>query len=140
MHIDMARDNIEALCYKPGWSFVASDHSKRFEGSIKVRITYPARNSDRSQAREGYPTEITTYAEFAMMVGDIMEINQLLRRLINAILKIEEHESREFLRVRGTYSAPFHPHTIEGMTNWNRSNCDTNLLMDMSSDMQFGVA
>lgn len=140
MNVTTAIEFIHALCYKPGWKFEASDHTKRFEGSVKVRITYPAQNSDREQAREGYPTNITTYAEFALIVGDLLEINQLLRRFIEALMKIELHETREFLRIQGTFSAPFHPHTIDGMRNWHKSCTDNNLLMDVSSDMQFGVA
>jgi len=59
--VKSALDLINAIVYKPGWRISATDHRDRFEGSIIVRIDYPARNSNRDQAANGYPAEIRTY-------------------------------------------------------------------------------
>ena len=127
------------LIYKPGWKFTATDHTNRFEGTIKVRVDYPARNSNRDQAEEGYPEEIMTYAEFPVLVGDCSSVLTLYRRVIDALVRIEEHETREFLRVPGTNWAPFHPHRLDGMKNWHKTQ-GTDVLPELSADLQFGIA
>ena len=130
MDVQDALALVDTLIYKPGWTFRAEDHRNRFESTIKLRIDYPARNSDRDEARRGYPTPISTYAELPIIVGDCTE-EQFLRRIMEAILQIEEHEAREFFRVRPTYRAPFHPHRIDGMEAWGDN---------IKADLQFGVA
>lgn len=120
---------INQVIYKPGWKISASDHTNRFEGSVRVRFEYPAYNSNRDQASAGYPECITTYAEFPMVVVDCDD-TAIYRKLIECIACIEQHEAREFLRVAGTYWAPFHPHRIDGMRRWG----------DLTGDLQFGIA
>lgn len=129
------------LIYKPGWSFTATDHSNRFEGTILVRVDYPARNSNRDQAEGGYPEEIKTYATFPILVGDCNSDLRLYRRLLVALEQIEVHEAREFLRVPGTNWAPFHPHRMDGMRNWAAmaSDPDALIMSGLSGDLQFGI-
>jgi hypothetical protein len=137
VNITSAITLIENLVYKPGWGFEAFDHTNRFEGSIRVKITYPALNSNRDQACDGYPTAISTYAEFPMVVANCDD-SGLYRQVANAIVKIEEHEMREFLRVQPTYWAPFHPHRIDGMKRWNST--DSVSADQVTPDLQFGIA
>lgn len=137
MNIKSAIALVNQLVYKPEWAFEAVDHSNRFEGSIKVKITYPALNSNRDQACDGYPQMITTYAEFPMVVANCDD-SSLYRQIANAIVKIEEHEMREFLRVLPTYWAPFHPHRIDGMKRWNTT--DHVAADQVTPDLQFGIA
>ncbi|MEO3852602.1 hypothetical protein ABGB09_34135 [Streptomyces sp. B8F3] len=139
MLIETAITLVQGLIYKPGWTFTATDHSNRFEGTIKVRVDYPARNSNRDQAEHGYPQQINTRAEFAIMVADVESDVVLYRRIIDAILKIEEHETREFLRVPGTHWGPFHPHRIGGMKAW-RDTQGQEYLPELAGDLQFGLA
>lgn len=134
MDITSAIDLISSLCYKPGWTFQAEDHTNRFEGSVKVTIHYPAQNSNRDQAAAGYPEEITTYATFALVVADC-DLESLVFQVLQAIVKIETHEAREFLRVSPTMWAPFHPHRVDGMKRWSARTGEP-----MVSDLQFGVA
>lgn len=134
MEIGSALELVGSLVYKPEWVFEAEDHSNRFEGTIKVKITYPARNSNRDQAVGGYPEEITTYASFAMVVSDCDD-ESLYYQLLQAIIKVEAHEAREFLRVAPTYWAPFHPHRVDGMKRWHRITGEP-----MVADLQFGIA
>ena len=128
MRIDSAISLVENLVYKPGWSFSATDHSKRFEGAICVRIDYPARASEREEA-PSYCREIMTYATFPMIVQDCDD-TALYRKILAAITEIEIHEAREFLRVQPTMWAPFHPHRIDGMKRYG----------DVSADLKFGIA
>ncbi|GAA1895116.1 hypothetical protein [Streptantibioticus ferralitis] len=139
MEVGTAITLVNGLIYKPGWTFTATDHTSRFEGTIKVRVEYPARNSNRDQAADGYPEEITTYAEFPLLVGDCPDDLRLYQRILAAIAQIEIHEAREFLRVPPTSWAPFHPHRIDGMKNWNTYG-DTDPMVGLYGDLQFGIA
>lgn len=123
-----------SLVYKPGWTFTAEDHSNRFEGTVKVRVDYVARNSNRDQAEENYPEEITTYATFALVVIDCDD-ESLVFQLLDVIGKIELHEAREFLRLKPTMWAPFHPHRVDGMRRWSARTGEP-----LVGDLQFGIA
>lgn len=124
---------ISSMVYKPGWIFEASDHTNRFEGTVKIKITYPARNSNQEDAPD-YPNEIVSYASFPVVVADCDELG-MYKRILDAIAEIEVHEAREFLRVGAGFWAPFHPHTIDGMKRWQKMT-----RRPMISDMQFGIA
>ena len=139
MRIDSAIALIDQVVYKPGYSFTATDHSKRFEGTIKVHVAYSAVETGRANAADGYQEVITTYAEFPIMVGDVQDAICLYRRLIEAILLVEAHEAREALRVNPTLWAPFHPHAIDGMKAWRRT-ADDATPAELMSDFQFGIA
>ena len=129
MKVKSALDLINAIVYKPGWRISATDHRDRFEGSIIVRIDYPARNSNRDQAANGYPAEIRTYAKFPLIVKDCTDID-LWRKIVWKIIEIETHETREFFRVQPSLWAPFHPHRIDGMKRWGTEEID----------LMFGIA
>lgn len=131
MHVLTAIRLVEATIYKPGWTFTPEDHSDRFEASILVHVIYPAQNSDREQAPE-YPTPISggARASFPILVGDVPDEVELYRRLLGAILRIEEHEAREFFRAGPTLWAPFHPHNIGGMHRWGAG---------VDRDLTFGI-
>ncbi|SEB60478.1 hypothetical protein [Streptomyces melanosporofaciens] len=135
METASAIELVNDVIYKSGWTFTACDHTKRFESTIVVRVDYPARNSNRDQAAAGYPQEITTYAEFPLVVKDRTD-EDLYAALLEIVMSIEEHEAREFLRVRPTGWAPFHPHRATGMRRWAARNGNTDLL----ADLQFGIA
>lgn len=134
MEISSAVSLVNSIVYKPGWTFEAEDHTNRFEGTVRVRIEYPARNSNREQAANGYTEEIVTYAVFPLVVSECND-ESLYFKLLEAIVAIEKHEAREFLRVSPTLWAPFHPHRIDGMRRWHQFTGDP-----MVSDLQFGIA
>lgn len=123
-----------SLVYKPGWTFTATDHTNRFEDTIVVRVDYPALNSNRDQAADGYQQEIQTYASFPLVVRDCTD-EDLFFQVLTAIGKIELHEAREFLRLKPTMWAPFHPHNVDGMKRWSARTGDR-----MVDDLQFGIA
>lgn len=129
MEISSAIRLIENLIYKPEWSFEAKDHSNRFEGAITLRIEYPAFQSERADAENGYPNAIRPYATFPIVVSDCDDTG-LYRLVLECIMQIEEHEAREFLRVKPTMWAPFHPHRVDGMRRFGT----------MQQDLRFGLA
>lgn len=131
MEVKSAIDIVNALVYKPGWDISACDNTGRFEGTIKITVAYPARQSEREDAPAGYQHEIEggAKASFAVVVADCADDVALYRRIIETVIAIEVHEAREFLRVRPTYWAPFHPHRVDGMKRWGT----------LESDLKFGL-
>lgn len=125
METQSAIELISQLVYKPEWTFEAKDHCHRFEGAIALTITYPARESAREDAAEGYPHVNHPYATFPIQVHG-MCAEDLYRAILKIIGEIEMHEAREFLRVKPTYWAPFHPHQIDGMRRWGEPEKDLN--------------
>lgn len=108
------------LVLKPGWSVVAEDYCRRHEGCVKVDVTYPAYRSERELAPDYFElVPDGAKAAFVVAVGDINDDCELYRRLLHIlVLEIEMHEWREFLRVRPTMWAPFHPHRLDGQNRW----------------------
>lgn len=135
MHVSTAIALIENLVFKPGWSFAATDHSSRFEGTICVRITQQTFKSEREEAPGGYCTPISPYGDFPIVVGAMTDVTDLCFALLGCIASFDSHEAREFLRVKPSYWSPFHPHTTEGMERWaERTNTPVAL------DLGYGVA
>lgn len=117
------------IVYRPEWLFTATDHTNRFEGSMLLRIDYPAQNTDREEA-PAYTHKIQTYATFPIVVIDCDNIS-LYKRIMESILTIEEHEAREYFRIQPTFWAPFHPHNLGGMQRWGGG---------VERDLKFGIA
>lgn len=142
MRVASAIELIGQLVYKPGWQFQAEDHTSRYENSICLTIRYPAVNSDRAEACQGFPNGIRpdglARASFCIMLGNDSDL-QLYRKVSDCIMEIEYHEMREFLRVKPTFWAPFHPHNLEGIERWAAATDQTfaNALM---YDKHFGLA
>lgn len=129
MHNTSAIELINSICYKPGWSFSAEDHTNRFQESLLVHVEYEARDSKQEDAPD-FPNAFVARAKFVLMVGDL-DLYGLYRALLDeVILPIEEHEAREFLRIPPTFGAPFHPHTTDGMKRWG----------NFQHDLTFGLA
>lgn len=120
----------EALVFAPGWTITAEPFTERFENTIKVSVNYPACQTARDDAKEGYPHVIHADASF-VMVCDCNDTADLFRKLLEEVIfPIQHHEAREMLRLKPTFWAPFHPHKIGGMEAWG----------DRWNDMRFGLA
>lgn len=137
MRVESAITLIGNIVYKPGWRFEATDHTHRFENAISVRVTYPAHESNRDQAPDGYPLENEPYATFPIMVGD-MDDAELYRAITHVIQLIDAHEMREFLRVGPTHWAPFHPHNADGIRRWHATDHICKDWELLAPDMHFG--
>lgn len=129
MEVTTAVELVNSLVYKPGWTIAATDHTNRFEGAIVLRIDYPADNTNRDQAPDGYAERINTYAQEPIIVIDCPDETALFKRVIEKIIAIETHEAREYFRVKPTFWAPFHPHRTEGMARWGNP----------ADDLKFGI-
>lgn len=129
MLVESAIDLIRNVVYKQDWKFEVEDSIKRYENSVKLTIHYPAQETNREDAKNGYGRVNYPHASFILMVGQIDNID-LYRKVAECILEIEQHEMREFLRVKPTYWAPFHPHNEDGMRRWGTYH----------DDLKFGLA
>lgn len=119
MKVQEAIEILSTLVYKPEWNFIATGHG-RFDGAVKIDVTYDARDSSVQQA-PNYENWIDggARASFVILVGDIPSRDELCRTLIlQVIVPIEIHEAREFLRYDDSLAAPCHPHTQDGMRFW----------------------
>lgn len=126
---------INSLVYKPGWTFETTV-SDRFEDTVELRVTYPARNYNRDQAPE-YPQEIRPSAVFMLMLGQCDCDEALFHEIIKILMRIEDHEAREALRVPtldGGFHAPFHPHNYATMCAWSARSGNP-----IARDLMFGA-
>lgn len=132
MRASYAASLINELVFLPEWKFEAEPFTKRFENSVKIKVTYQARNSDRDHAPD-YVEWIPggARASFCILVGDCLTPGDVVRKLIDeVIMPIYLHETREFLRYAHSLDAPFHPHRLETMYAWGTP----------SADLAFGLA
>lgn len=121
---------IEAIVYKPGYRLVGESFEHRFEGTVKVTVSYDAPNYNREHAPNYTVPAPNPSAAFHITVADFHNDVDLYRCLLERLLKVEEHEAREAFRVAPTNWAPFHPHKVDGMKRWG----------DPQSDYLFGLA
>lgn len=138
MRVDTALSLINnELAYPVGWEIFAEDHRKRFEESVCIHVNITdARKSEREEAPE-YKAIVPggARAKFVVPVGDVESIEDLVFRVILAILEDFTHEVREFVRVKSTNWAPFHPHKIDGIKRWSAAHGT-----DPFRDYLFGIA
>lgn len=142
MRVHEAIALINEISYKPGWTFTPEDYTKRFEDTVLVKVGYPAPNSDAEFAPD-YKQDVlpVARAQFPLIVGDVTNRLEFYRRIMDIILKIEEHEAREFFGVDRTYfDKPFHPHTLAGMQAWCAVKDSTSGLQgSIFTDIMFGA-
>lgn len=125
MRLETALELMANITYRPGWTFEASDYTNRFEGALCVKVVYPAPETGRANWANGYAEQINARAAFAIFFHDCRNAEELYRRIFCQIITvIELHEAREIFRIKPTGWAPFHPHTIDGMTRWGVPNED----------------
>ncbi len=122
MEIDHAIRTLESCTYKPGWEWECTDLRKRFENGIEMLVTFDAHDTSPSCALEGWPDRCVfrNRVKVKLMVGRFRNETELLKAFLDCLMKIEEHESREFLKTADGES-PFHPHTDEGITAWHET-------------------
>ena len=124
MKVPTAIALIANLVYKPGWTMETEDYSHRHEDGVKVTLCCDTYRSEREEAEEGYPSPIRPRASFCILVGDLETDVDLYRALMDKIIEYEVHEAREFLRVKPTLWAPFHPHKADGQKRWGNPAAD----------------
>jgi hypothetical protein len=113
----------EQLVFRPGWKISAECFCHRFEECVKVTFDYPAFETNRDRAEQGYPEANRPHASYSFQVADLDD-EGLWRKLLECVADIDSHEARETLRVKPTFWAPFHPHRKDGMQRWGTPDRD----------------
>lgn len=139
MEVRTAIELVNNLRIMPFWDLTATDHTNRFEGAICLKVEYPSYETSREMYREGYPEQNRPYASFPIVVRDLDDIG-LYRAIVAIIGEIQEHETREFLRVNPTGWAPFHPHQIDGMRRWEKGSDEWRDTIQLRGDLHFGLS
>lgn len=112
---------VEGLAFKPGWQPTAEIIS--YAGLVE--LSFIIRTVDTS-----YPDpdgvcrrQITIYGQQRMVNVTDLDEEGLLAEVLKCADSNDEHENREFLKVRqpdGSWEAPLHPHTNAGNRAWDR--------------------
>lgn len=123
MNCETAARLIGQLVFRPGWKIEAQCHCHRFEETIKVVFTYPAFETGRPEAEQGYPVANEPHASYSIQIGELDDVG-LYRKILDCVADIDSHEARETLRVKPTFWAPFHPHNKDGMDRWGAPDRD----------------
>lgn len=131
----------EELVFQPDWEITGKDHTNRFEDSCIVHFEFFAYDSSRehflTETVQLYPTRI--HVEFPIQVTDCTSPEDVMFKVHELIMRIYEHETREFLRLKShRMEAPFHPHKPDTMYEYNRRT--DNLPMGLVQDLTYGIA
>lgn len=119
MKTDTARWMISRMHYFPNWTIRVTDIPEGPDGFVDVTFLVETWNTDRENARAGYPERVTLERQRLLDVRGLDEFG--LRCLVfSVITDIEQHERREAFRVGRDMHAPFHPHRLSGDRNWKR--------------------
>lgn len=124
MLIESAIEILRNVIVRPGYRFDFEPAEHRHEGTVLVHSWIDTVDTGRTNGMHGWPEKVEARQDFYLPVGDCVDAVELLRRFLHLILRIEEHEWREFLRLKPSGWAPFHPHQIDGMERWGSMNTD----------------
>lgn len=123
-----AAEIINELRFMPGWTFEASPMD-RFEKMITgvpadveaVRLTHVIEtvNTDRENAREGYPETRTVIPSTSFPTDTLHTRNDVIALVFASVMETFQHEAQEFLRDPSQdWAAIFHPHRPEGQAEF----------------------
>lgn len=119
MNLETAVRTINSAAFRPGWRMRAASF-----GGSELLISFEIDTVDTS-----YPdSDGVCRREFTLPYVEIFDVSELdLNGLFYQVLKtvhsIDTHEDREFLRIQqpdGSWYAPLHPHTPEGIEAWKQ--------------------
>jgi|1185.fasta_scaffold185450_1 hypothetical protein len=110
------------IVFQPDWKITAEENTKRFENGVKIHIEFFAYDSSREHFERGnvhlYPVNIRV--DFSMQVDECRTPEDVMFKLFEIIMKVYEHETREFLRLKSArHAAPFHPHKPATMMEYH---------------------
>lgn len=112
----------------PGWQLEANDYTARHEHAVCLTITYETFDYRQSEAPD-YSTPINPHAKFIIDAELMVNMDDVVREVIKACVKVCEHEIREAMRIGPTWHGPFNPHTTRGREQWG----------DPTGDLAFGI-
>jgi hypothetical protein len=125
MNVQDAVNLINKTTFRPGWTITARrrDGYGYGYGLGKIQVDFEIDTVDTSHVDDdGRYTRAMTQRGDAEFTVTHLDGLSLLRRILDWVhASYDEHEDREFLRVRqddGSWLAPFHPHRSDGNRAW----------------------
>ena len=116
---DQAVAIINTAAWRPGWR-VTAQRAVIGGSDIWVQVRMDTYDSSDITPGGSYSRPIVIGPMLPLDVTGLTR-DQLLYAVLQLVLFVDEHEHREFLRVRdenGQWVAPFHPHRPDGRDKW----------------------
>lgn len=138
MRVDTALALVnDGLALPPYWEVTAEDYTHRYEDTICLTVNITNARASERENQPDYATEVDggARAKFMVPVGDCEGVEDLVYRVIVAFVEDFTHEVREFVRLKHTGWAPFHPHQTDGIKRWSQAHGT-----DVLRDYKFGLA
>jgi len=119
---DQAVKILTEATWRPGMEIRASaEYPWSAIGSIVVEVVFHTYDSSYPDADGGYRVPRSVAPSGVLSVTGLDE-EALLHTVLRMVREAQEHEDREFLRVKrdGRWVAPFHPHNTDTDQAWER--------------------
>lgn len=120
MNAELAAELLSSMAYKPGSQVIAAAVDS---GTVLFGMEFDT--YDSTPEPDGYQPPVTITTPPILIDVTSLDTEGVLGAGLNAILKVEEHETREFWRPRSGIIAPFHPHSKSGEAAWQRVRDDS---------------
>jgi hypothetical protein len=127
MNVQDAVNLINKTTFRPGWKISARpavDYGfYSYPGPARIQLEFEIDTVDTSHVDDAgrYTRKMTQRGDTEFAVANLDGLG-LLRGILDWVhASYDEHEDREFLRVRqddGSWLAPFHPHRSDGDRAW----------------------
>lgn len=116
MMADEAARLVNSATFHPDWEIWAGPVTPY---SIRVVFYVRTYNSSTPDSDGSYREKIVIGPDRLVSTRDLDD-NGVLAAVLRAKADVQEHEDREFLRVRqgGRWAAPLHPHRPDGNAAW----------------------
>jgi hypothetical protein len=121
MQVSEAVETINNTVFKPGWKIEAVNF---LDLMVFMTITLETVDTGYPDADGVCRRPVTLPHPVEFFPQGIEDEAALFRRILTYTRQIDDHEDREFLKVRrpdGSWYAPLHPHTPEGNAAWERT-------------------
>lgn len=111
---------VRGMVFKPGWSLSAQPYLGMF---VLVELFIDTVDTSFPDADGICRKRVRLYRDTLLDPKEITSIEDICHAILKLANETDEHENREFLKVRrpdGSWYAPMHPHTTEGESAWKR--------------------
>jgi hypothetical protein len=118
MNSETAAWAINTAAFKPGWRVEAISMGNL----VYVYLEIDTVDSSYPDA-DGICRKEITLTRVESFDPSQLDLNGVFYQILEAAREINTHEDREFLKIRqpdGSWYAPFHPHTPEGIAAWRQ--------------------
>jgi hypothetical protein len=125
MRAAVAISAVNGATWRPGLHVVAMPDTFLSSDYIRVEVIFDTYDSSIVNDAGEYTRRIKVAPVFDVNVKYFETEDELLFKVLSLVREAQEHEDREFLRVRRPdktgwrWTAPFHPHNESGQRLWD---------------------